>query len=97
MVYTPDALLRSEAFTEVAVFSAVTFAPTITAPVGSATAPVIEPVTVCGHADEPNKAASNHPTRKRNRFVLIEILTPAVSGDVPGFLLRVGNSEHFRS
>src|ERR1700685_3190553 len=95
MVYTPDALVRSEVFTAVRVFSAVTCAPTITAPLGSTTPPVIDPVTVCGHADEPNKTASNHPTRKRTRFVLIAILTPAVSGEVPGFLRRLGNSEHF--
>src|SRR6202051_2971346 len=72
MVYTPDAYVSVEVFTEVAAVSAITFAPVITAPLGSVTWPVMEPVTVCPNADDKNKrTASEHPARYFTSFVLM--------------------------
>src|SRR5258708_27098997 len=48
----PDRLVCVGVFTAVAVFSAVTFAPTTTAPLESVTWPVIAPVTVWPKADD---------------------------------------------
>ncbi len=45
-------------------FSAMTFAPTMTVPLWSVTCPEIEPVTVWPNAgDRSIKAASEHPAR----------------------------------
>jgi hypothetical protein len=61
-----------EVFTEVAVFSAITFAPEITAPLGSVTWPVMELVTVCPNADDKHKrTASEHPAKYFTSFVLM--------------------------
>ena len=64
MVYTPDPLVCVIVFTEVAAFCAVTLAPTTTAPLGSFTWPVMEPLTVCPSAeDKQSKAVSQGPTK----------------------------------
>src|SRR5277367_5414337 len=64
MLYTPAALVVAKALTPVSTFSAVILAFGITAPVGSVTSPVIEPVTVCAEARGTLTAtASAHPAR----------------------------------
>jgi hypothetical protein len=81
MEYTPEALVCAVVLTEVAVFSAVTVAPEMTAPLGSVTSPVIVPVTVCPKAgDRENKAKRQTPTRHRNVVVLMEFPLQALSG-----------------
>jgi hypothetical protein len=54
MEYNPASLLDEEYGTPVALFTAVTLAPAITAPVGSVTPPRITPVFVCANAQIPS-------------------------------------------
>src|SRR6266436_4776473 len=76
MVYTPDPLVCVGVFTAVAVFSAVTFAPTTTAPLGSVTWPVIAPVTVWPNPNDVHRIAtteqaSQNCNQHRNLFDII--------------------------
>src|SRR5580692_9658980 len=72
IVYAPDAFVCVAVFTEVPTFTAVTFAPTMTAPLGSVTWPVMDPVTVWPRAaDVKKKAASENPTKWRTSCLLI--------------------------
>src|SRR6267142_4697411 len=54
----PDPLVCVGVFTAVAVFSAVTWAPTTTAPLESITWPVIAPVTVWPEAGDVHRSAT---------------------------------------
>src|SRR5579872_6132121 len=66
MLYTPTAFVFPVVLTPVAVFSAVTVAPETTAPLGSVTSPVIDPVTVCASADpRPSTKARHTPANNR--------------------------------
>src|ERR1700722_12855857 len=72
IVYAPDAFVCVAVFTEVPTFTAVTFAPTMTAPLGSVTWPVMDPVTVWPRAaDVKKKVASENPTTWRSSCLLI--------------------------
>src|SRR5882762_3900919 len=55
----PDPLVCVGVFTAVAVFSAVTWAPTTTAPLESVTWPVIAPVTVWPNANDVDRRATS--------------------------------------
>src|SRR5260370_20300510 len=79
MVYTPDPLVCVGVFTAVAVFSAVTWAPTTTAPLGSVTWPVIAPVTVWPNADDIHRSATTEQASQDCVFVLV-ILSVIISG-----------------
>jgi hypothetical protein len=52
---------------------ALTCAPEITAPLGSATVPVIDPVTFCAIAADTNKLSA-HPQTSRLKVVFMNIL-----------------------
>src|SRR5215469_16187472 len=72
MVYAPVPLVCVVVATPVAVFWAVTVAPTTTAPLGSVTTPVIDPVTVCPTADvSVITQAIQQADRQRDRFLFI--------------------------
>jgi hypothetical protein len=72
IVYAPLPLLTAVVLIPVATLVAVTVAPTTTAPLGSVTSPVIEPVTVCPSAEAAHsKASRQHPNRARSEFALI--------------------------
>ena len=72
IVYAPEAFVCAVVFTPVAVFSAVTLAPTTTAPLGSVTTPVMDPVTVCPKAvGKLSTAIMQLTNRLRTRLILI--------------------------
>ena len=81
IVYTPAALVVADVLTPVAAFSAVIVAPTTTAPLGSVTRPVMEPVTVCPSADHTqNRARVQNAAKWRNEFLLINVLFSMLFG-----------------
>src|SRR5258705_5984471 len=71
----PDPLVCVGVFTAVAVFSAVTLAPTTTAPLGSITWPVIAPVTVWPNADDRHSGATTEQASQNcNQYCILFVV-----------------------